>query len=127
VQGLKDLVNLMEMQVNGSLDADIIVTSIDTLTNFFRDYAAYPEIRERYPYAPWEFFEKMGIGLAVLDEGHQAPHKVMRLFCYTNIPKFMTLSATVETRDAFTNKIYSMMYPLDQRHGMEFREVYIGV
>lgn len=127
VRGQKDLIALMEMQVEGSLKADIIMVTIDTIETYVKDYQRHTHLRDRYPFKPMEFMVKMGIGLAVLDEGHQNPHKVTRVFCHTHIPKFLTLSATLETRESFLNQRYSILYPPHQRHDAGYKNVYIGV
>lgn len=127
IRGQADLINLMEMAVCGDLKADIIITTIDTISGYIKEYSKFPHIRERYPYSPTELFQKLGVGLAVLDEGHQNPHKVMRLFCHTNVPKFLTLSATLDTRDPFLNKRYQVMYPESERHNAGYSNIYIGV
>ena len=127
VRGQKDLITLMEMQVEGSLTADIIMMTIDTLETYIKDYQQYSHIRARYPYSPMTFMSKMGIGLTVLDEGHQNPHKVTRVFCHTHIAKFLTLSATLETKDPFLNERYRILYPEHQRHNAGYKNIYIGV
>ena len=127
IRGQKDLINLMEMEEAGELNAEIIIATVDTVDTFIKDYEKYPHIRERYPFGPRDFFEGLKIGLMVIDEGHQNPHKLMRVFTYTNIPKVLTLSATVETRDPFLNKRYQILYPRSQRHDAGYTNVYIGV
>lgn len=127
VRGQSDLAAVMEMEADGLLHADIIMTTIDTVASYIEDYQKHPHIRVKYKFEPIEFFEKLGVGVVVLDEGHQNPHKVMRVFCHTNVPRFLTLSATLNTRDPFLNQQYRRMYPLDQRHDAGYKNVYIGV
>lgn len=127
VRGQTDLINLMEMQEDGVLECDIIMSTIDTLAGFFKEYDKFPHIRHRYPFKPHEIFQKLGVGCVLFDEGHQNPHKAMRVFCNTHVPLTITLSATLTTKDQFKNNIYKLMYPEHKRHDAGYKNVYIGV
>lgn len=126
-KGQTDLINLMEMEEDGVLECDIIMTTIDTVASFFKDYFQYPHVRGRYPFKPHELFQKLGVGVVLFDEGHQNPHKAMRVFCNTHVPLTITLSATLRTKEPFKNNIYRIMYPESKRHDAGYKNVYIGV
>lgn len=127
VRGQADLINLMETAEDLLLDADVIMTTIDTVSNFLKDYEKHPHLRSRFPFKPNELFQKLGVGVVLFDEGHQNPHKAMRVFCHTHVPLTITLSATLTTKDPFKNNIYRVMYPEHKRHDAGYKNVYIGV
>lgn len=127
VRGKEALSSIMHMALDGSLQkTKAIFISITTYNTYLNDVETYG-VSETYPIAPGDFFDKLNIGMAVLDEGHQNPHQVMKLFCYTHIPKFVTLSATLDTMDAFMTKIYELMYPRDERCNGDYYDKYIAV
>lgn len=127
VRGNRDLRNIMEMNEYNELNANIIMTTIDTLANYFQEYSKTRLNKELWSYSPTDFFKKMGIGLVILDEGHQNPHKVMRVFSHTHVPRFITLSATLETTESFKNKMYEAMFPYKDRIDGGYKNVYIGL
>lgn len=125
VQGSKSLSAIQEMALNGDLQkAKIIFISTNTYSTYVNEVEEFG-VSEKYPVPPGEFFSTLNVGLAVLDEGHQYPHMIMKLFCYTHVPKFVTLSATLDTMDAFMTKIYELMYPRDERCNGDYYDVYI--
>lgn len=127
ISGSKSLSALMQMALSGELaKVKLIFISTNTYTKCINEYEQYG-VTERFPIPPGEFFSTLNIGLAVLDEGHQFPHQIMKLFCYTHVPKFVTLSATLDTMDAFMTKIYELMYPRDERCNGDYYDVYINV
>lgn len=127
ISGSKSLSALMYMALAGELaKVKLIFISTNTYTKCINEYEEYG-VTERFPVPPGEFFSTLNIGMAVLDEGHQFPHQIMKLFCYTHVPKFVTLSATLDTMDAFMTKIYELMYPRDERCNGDYYDVYINV
>lgn len=127
VRGGKSLSAIMHMAIDGELGpAKCIFISINTYSAYIKDFEEHG-VTETYPIAPGEFFSRLNIGMAALDEGHQNPHQVMKLFCYTHIPKFITLSATLDTMDAFMTKMYELMYPRPERFNGDYYDVYIKV
>lgn len=127
ISGSKSLSALMYMALNGELaKVKLIFISTNTYTKSINEYEQYG-VTERFPIPPGEFFSTLNIGMAVLDEGHQFPHQIMKLFCYTHVPKFVTLSATLDTMDAFMTKIYELMYPRNERCNGDYYDVYINV
>lgn len=126
VRGSQDLSALMQMKLDGSLKAKFVLISTTTYVNFIKDMEDGTDAG-LYPIKPEDFFQKMGFGFAILDEGHQAPHQIMKIFTYTHIPKFLTLSATIDTKDKFLDKMYAVMYPREERFGSDFYDPYISV
>lgn len=125
IQGSIALHTIMQMAIDGDELPMCMLISINTFSEYIREYERNG-VSQMYPIAPHEFFEVMKIGLNIFDEGHQFPHQVMKLFVYTHIEKFMTLSATLETRNKFMNRIYEIMYPRCDRFDAGYRKVYIS-
>lgn len=125
IQGSSSLHAIMQMAIDGERLPDVMLISINTFSEYIREYERNG-VSQLYPIPPHEFFETMKIGLNIFDEGHQFPHQVMKLFVYTHIEKFVTLSATLETRNKFINRIYEIMYPRCDRFDAGYRKVYIS-
>lgn len=111
IRGSGSLTALMEMALEGDLIAKVIMISINTFTNYLKDYESNNGPTEQYPIPPGIFFEKLGIPFGIFDEAHQFPHQVMKMFSYMHIYKFLSLSATLNTQDKFMNSMYEVMYP----------------
>lgn len=126
IQGGESLRAMMQMQLDGELEAKIILVSIETFAIYLENVEKGLVPDDYYPIHPDDYFVKMGIGLNVIDEGHQNPHRICRLFCHMNVLKSITLSATLNTKQEFLNNIFKMMYPVDIRDTGGYKNVYIG-
>jgi len=114
IRGSQSLNALMEMALEGDELGKIIMISINTFTNYIKDFEKQGA-SEQYPIPPGYFFEKLGIPFGIFDEAHQFPHQVMKMFSYMHIGKFLSLSATLNTQDKFMNSMYEVMYPRGTR------------
>lgn len=127
VRGSIPLQAIQEMALDGEFDrVKVVFISTDSLSDYIKSYERHG-VTEEYPVAPGEFFDRLRIGFAVLDEGHQKPHQVMKLFCYTHVHRFLTLSGTLDTMDAFMSKMYELMYPRALRCDGDHYDVFIRV
>jgi superfamily II DNA or RNA helicase len=114
IRGGQSLRNLMEMAMDGDSIGAINIISINTFSQYLTDWEK--EGKDcKYPIAPIDFFKKCKIGFGVLDEAHQNPHQVMRMFSFMDIYKFLSLTATPNSSNTFINSIMKMMYPLAER------------
>ena len=100
------------------------VISINTMSKWYKLYAEsqnHPQL-EAYACMPYDFFEHLGIGAVIFDEVHQHLHAVYRAFCYMHVPKSISLSATLLSKDPTISKVQSMMFPHFKRFDkMELR------
>lgn len=126
IQGAPALRAMMQMQLDGELEAKAIFVSIETFASYLDAVEKGLVPDDYFPIHPDDYFVKMGIGLNVIDEAHQNPHRLCRLFCHMNVLKNISLSATLKTKDPFKNKIYQMLYPEDQRDTGGYKSIYIG-
>lgn len=114
VRGSKPLIALMEMALDNEPIGHVNLISTNTFVSYLKDFEK-EGTASGFPIAPIDFFDKLGIGFGVLDEAHQNPHQVMKMFSYMNIHKFLSLSATLNTRDPFMDNMYQLMFPRAER------------
>lgn len=115
IQGSNSLSAAMENALDGLSDGvQIYLASTDTFVEYLGHYEKNG-VSETYPIAPNEFFDRLGIGSTVIDEGHQMPHRIMKFFSYLHVYKHTTLTATLDTMDKFMDKILTIMYPKEAR------------
>lgn len=126
VRGSPALKGLMEMVLEKRDVGKVILISTNTYVNYIKEFEA-EGYDSGFPIAPIDFFEMCGIGFGVLDEGHQYPHMIMKFFAYLNIHKFLTLSATLDTKDKFMNRMYEIMYPRPARYNGDYYDAFIDV
>lgn len=126
VAGSGALNSIMEMALEGESIGKCIFISINTFSDYIKSFENYG-VNSMYPIAPIEFFHKLGIGFTVLDEGHQFLHQVMKLFAYTHVHKFLTLSGTLDTQNPFTNRMLETIYPKADRFTAGYWNKYIVV
>lgn len=114
VRGSKPLKAIMEMALEGEKIGDVNLVSTETFVTYLKDFER-EGFASGYPIAPTDFYNKLGIGFGVLDEAHQNPHQVMKLFAYMHIHKFLSLSATLNTMNGFMDGMYRTMFPVAER------------
>lgn len=117
---------IMEMALEGETLPKTVFFSTNTLGDYIKAFEA-DGLTTKYPIAPIDFFHKLGIGLVALDEGHQFPHMIMKLFTYTHVHKFITLSGTLDTQEPFKARMRDVMYPVTQRFTADYYNKYIVV
>lgn len=101
--------------VDHGLEFKIVIISINLMQRYISDYEANNCIAP-YTYAPSELWQKCGIGLLVHDEAHEWLHFLYKVQCYANVPEIIYLSATVENDDAFIERMYTLMFPMQGRY-----------
>lgn len=113
IKGSANLKRLIELAVAGELEAKIILCSNATYKLFLKDYEMYGDriLELGWACLPHELFEKLGIGLRVIDEAHEHLHFTYRLDVYSNVPKTLALSGTLFSEDKFINQMMEVMYP----------------
>ena len=126
IRGGNSLKALMEMCLDGEAIGNMNLISTNTFSDYLKDFEA-DGYASGFPIAPLDFFNRLGIGFGVLDEGHQYPHQIMKLFSYMNIHKFLNLSATLDTKDSFRNKMYEIMFPRKDRFNAGYYDAFIRV
>lgn len=129
VRGGESMQTLLAMAKDGEeIKAKVIIFSNKTFQNYLKLYELHHErFEERgYAYAPDEMWAALGIGFRLIDEVHQDFHLNFKIDLYTNVPKSISLSATLTSNDPFMERMYHIAYPQDWRFaGMEYHK-YVG-
>lgn len=128
VRGAKHLHALIDLALNGNLEAKFIIISSKTMYNYIQEYEATGG-GDGFTYAcnPDVLCEILGVGVRLIDEAHQLFHLNFRLDLYTNVRKTINLTATLKSSDPFKNRVYSIAYPERLRYkGLQY-DKYIAV
>ncbi len=116
VRGSAALVKLMRNAMAGEPIPKVLIMSFGTWRDYLKDYEASNGKSKIYPISPDEFFVKLGIGYRVIDEVHQEFHLNFKIDLYTHVYKSLSLSGTMESSDAFMNRMYCIPYPVQRRN-----------
>lgn len=121
VKGSKQLKQLIELALCGELEAQIIICSNKTFQMYLKAYEAHSGYLDETGYGchPFDFYETLGVGLKVVDEVHESFHLNFRQDVYTHVHKTLSLSGTLQSDDAFINKVTSIMFPIGERYKMD--------
>lgn len=94
--------------------------SSNTFDRFIKMYERDPKrFRREYRIGIDQFFKLLGIDTVVVDEAHEFLHFNVKLWCYTNVYRTISLSGTYETKDRLEHLIMTTLHPLDQRREKE--------
>lgn len=126
IAGSAALNSMMEAALENEYPAKTMFFSTNTLGDYIKSFEA-DGTTSKYPIAPIDFFHKLGIANVALDEGHQFPHMIMKLFTYTHVHKFITLSGTLDTQEPFKARMRDIMFPVSQRFTADYYNKYIVV
>ena len=129
VKGSKSLKYLIDLAKEDLLNYKIIVFSIQTLRNYYKEYEENPYELELVGYGcnPDYLFETLKIGTMIIDEVHQNIHAVYRMMTYTHIPLIIGLSATFLSDNAVIKRVQMAMFPLEVRYDKMALDVYTRI
>lgn len=90
-----------------------IIVSNRTFDNYLASFESGEEKFEEdgYECGPDELWQKLGVGIKLVDEVHMQYHSQFRVDLYTNVLLSISLSATLVTRDPMLKKMYALGYP----------------
>lgn len=113
VQGGKQLKAILELAIDNKLTSKVIIFSNKTLQIWLKSFTkSYDEaLEEWYGVEPSSFFKLLKVGTRLIDEVHQDFHFNFMLDLNTHVKRVVSLSATLQTRDAFIMKMYDTAYP----------------
>lgn len=115
VRGKAHLVKLIELAQAGELKAKFIIITMKTWFMFMKDYEAHGATEMGSLIHPNMLYKTLGAGVRLIDEVHQDYHCNYRQDLYTHVPKTISLSATLESDDAFVNNMFAINWPMDIR------------
>ena len=115
IRGSKDLVSLMNLALLDELEAKVIIIGNRTFQNYIKAYEKDPLFDDLYPIHPEQFYEKLKVGIRLIDEVHQDFHFNFKQDTYTHIPYTISLSATLDSDQEFMNNLYRTVWPIETR------------
>lgn len=121
VRGARQLRALIDLAMNGNLDAKFIIITSTTMYNYIKDYELHSGHSPHYPIPPDRLCEICEIDTRLVDEAHNMFHLNFKLDLYTHVRKTINLSATLKSSDEFKDKMYRLAYPPHMRYqGAEY-------
>lgn len=129
VQGGTNLKALLALAQSDQLDCKFIIVSNKTFQGWLTDYEQWHDysLEVGYGCKPQDFFATVKAGNRIIDELHQDWHMNFKLDLYTNVQRSVSLSATLLSKDAFTNRTYDCAYPRHLRGPELALDKYINV
>lgn len=127
VSGGAQLMNLIVLAKEDRLDAKAVLISNRTYYNYIKLYEKHGDdiLNMGYDCTPPEFCQLIRAGTRIIDEVHEEFYSMFKIDLYTHIPRAITLSATLEDDDAFTENMYKIAYPMEERCKIVVRAKYI--
>lgn len=126
IRGSDQLISLMNMALEGELKAKIIIIGNRTLQNYVKGYERDPCFKEMYPIDPEHLYEKLKVGVRLIDEVHEDFHFNVKQDTYTHVPYSISLSATLDADQEILNQMYRAMWPIATRGPEVPQERYIA-
>lgn len=121
VQGAASMTKLL-LQIDKTLFPKVILCSLGTV----RNYAIGKEAYENYP--PFhELFDRLGVGVKVVDEAHLNFWVTMMIDLQTNAAVNISLTATFDRTDPQEKRFFDAHYPRMMRFGEGEFEKYIDI
>ena len=111
ISGLKDLRNAFQMVKDGEFKARVVLISTTTMFMYFK-YIEQFGVDDIVKVHPYDFYKYFGFGVRLIDEVHEEFHCNYRMDCYGHVPLTISLSATLEADQEFTNKMYHIVWPV---------------
>ncbi len=127
IQGRAQLISLMNIALAGDLKASVIIVSTETYKSYIKDYETKRRGESVFPIEPGDFYEKLDIGIRLIDECHQHLHFVYKMDVYANVKKSIYLSATIDGDDKFINRMAESVFPTKHRMAGRDKPKYIDV
>lgn len=125
VNGNKALRQLIRDGKRNKIKHHVIIITLATLRNYFTEYEETG--KSTYGCIPSELFKVLGAGVRFTDEAHKDLHFQFRVNCLTNVAKAIYLTATINSKDPFKNKMYKLIFPLRYRYNGLAWDKYIDV
>ena len=122
IQGGDALRDLMLNAETYKKKYSVFIFSIRTITNYLSVYDNRKGdmfLLKEYPISPENLMQALGIGIFLNDESHQEPVNVSKMMLYFDCDYFILLTATFNSNDPHTVKMYKMMIPDHLRFGLD--------
>ena len=133
INGLKAMRRIIEIFADGEDEGEnikVIVIANRTYQMYLDEFKAQPLEKFTdmgYKATPLNFFETVGAGVRLIDEVHMGFHLNAEIDAFTNVPKSVALSATLDTDDKLLKVIYGLMFPPEAMAPVPDHHRYIDV
>ena len=127
VGSTEEFIKMQKLALLDDLDVGVIIISHGLMRNYLKDYEKSNGRSKKYPIKPQDFYEKMGIGLRIIDEVHIDFHNVFKQIIFTHVDQTLDLSATLVSSDAYMNRMYEIAFPALQRNSGGTYDKFIDV
>lgn len=127
VSGAAKLMDVITRAKEGTLTEKAVLISNRTYSNYIKLYEKYGDeiLNMGYDCTPEQFCQVIRAGTRIIDEVHEEYYSMFKIDLFTHIPRAITLSATLEDDDEFTENMYKVGYPLAERCKIVVRAKYI--
>lgn len=125
IRGKAQLVKLIAAAKKPKFNKSLIIISLHTLRDFLTEFET--DGKSTYGCEPLELYKVLHVGLKISDESHESLHFGFRQAIETHVGKVIYLSASIESHDSFTNKMYNIMLPPKYRYTNVKWEKYIAI
>lgn len=116
VKGAADFARLIGKAKNKELKAKMIIFSSTTFQLYLKAFREDPiAALKEYGCEPIKLMGLLKVGLVGRDEVHELFHFNFLVDLAINVPKTISLSATVDFDNKMTNKMCSVMFPKDEQ------------
>lgn len=127
VRGSAGLASVLEQGRCNELSAKFLIVTNRTMHDYIKDHERHSGESPLYPVGPDMFHRTLRAGFHVMDEVHQEFHGNFRQMTYMHCPKLLALSATMDSSDPFTDRMYQIPFPIHERNDGGKYNVYISV
>lgn len=117
-----DINKLGKLIKAGKINPKIIILPLTRISGYLKRMKESKSVR-----CLGKVFKDMNCGFRIIDEGHESFHEVTMSMFYGNPKKTLLLSATLESDDQMTDKMYKTMIPFNYRLKEAEAEHYINV
>ena len=127
VAGAAKLMDVITRAKEGTLTEKAILISNRTYMNYINLYEQHGDeiLNMGYDCTPPQFCQVIRAGTRIGDEVHEEFFSMFKIDLYTHILRSISLSATLEDDDAFTEAMYKVAYPVEERCKIVVRAKYI--
>lgn len=116
VKGSADFARLISKAKNGEFKAKMLVFSSTTFQLYLKAFRDEPEAAlKEYGCAPIDLMKLLKVGIVGRDEVHELFHFNFLVDLNINVPKTISLSATVDFDNKMTNKMCAVMFPKEEQ------------
>lgn len=124
---LRGLIDMCKTMGTKKLPPTIVIT-LSTLRSFYELYREdADECIEDMGCAPWELGRILNAGMLTIDEAHEHINTVFLTSMYLHGLKFVSLSGTMRTEDAFQERVQNIIFPQIKRYTDVKMKRYIDV